>query len=256
MCPLATGLGSTFNETYFDLYKEAIDFITTRSSYAILDPHNYMRYNDPSMQPQSGSIIGNTSDPNAATTQQFQDFWHELACRFQDDENVIFGINNEPHNMPTTLVLQNDQVAINGIRAAGAEQLILVPGNGYTNAENWVNGTGNGYDASGPGAVPSSEILGGVKDPIGNYAFDMHLYLDFDFSGTHNACVSVDYGPQNLELAAKWLKENGYKAFLSEFGGGANDVCYEVSLSSALCCLRTLINCLGRQQYHQISREP
>ena len=27
-------------------------------------------------------IIGNTSDPTAATTQQFQDFWTELAFRF------------------------------------------------------------------------------------------------------------------------------------------------------------------------------
>ncbi|KAL9082049.1 MAG: hypothetical protein Q9159_006761 [Coniocarpon cinnabarinum] len=227
MCPLATGLGPIFNETYFDLYQEAIDFITAQGGYAILDPHNYMRYNDPSMQPQSGSIIGNTSDPNAATTEQFQQFWSELAGRFKDDDRVIFGINNEPHNMPTTLVLQNDQAAIDGIRAAGAKQLILVPGNGYTNAENWVNGTGNGYDASGPGAVPSSEVIGNVTDPDNNYAFDMHLYLDFDFSGTHEACVSTDFGPQNLELATQWLQQNGYKAMLSEFGGGANEVCYE-----------------------------
>lgn len=177
MCPLTTGLGSTFNETYFDLYKDAIDFITSRGGYTIIDPHNYMRYNDPSMQPQSGSVIGNTSDPKAATTKQFEDFWHELAGRFKDDEQVIFGINNEPHNMPTTLVLQNDQAAINGIRKTGAKQLILVPGNGYTNAENWVNGTGNGYDASGPGAVPSSQVLGRAHDPAHNYAFDSRFII-------------------------------------------------------------------------------
>ena len=227
MCPLEYGLGSRFNETYFSLYKDAIDHITNKSSYALLDPHNFMRYNDPSMLPNSGSVIGNTSDPMAATTEQFKTFWNELASRFLDNEMVIFGINNEPHNMPTTLVLQNDQAAIDGIRATGAKQLILVPGNGYTNAENWVNGTGNGYDASGPGAVPNSVILNGTTDPENNFAFDMHLYLDYDFSGTHNACVSTDFGTQNLQLATGWLKEHHYRAFLSEIGGGANDVCYE-----------------------------
>lgn len=49
---------------------------------AILDPHNYMRYNDPSAQPLSGSVIGNTTDPDAATTEQFAAFWGELAKRF------------------------------------------------------------------------------------------------------------------------------------------------------------------------------
>jgi len=54
-----------------------------------------MRYNDPSSQPASGSVIGNTTDPKAATTAQFGEFWEELAGRFKHNEKVIFGINNE-----------------------------------------------------------------------------------------------------------------------------------------------------------------
>jgi len=34
--------------------------------------------------------------------------------------------------MATSLIVTNNQAAINGIRAAGANQLILAPGNGYT----------------------------------------------------------------------------------------------------------------------------
>lgn len=64
-------------------------------AYAVLDPHNYMRYNDPSQQPTSGSIIGNTADPKAATTAQFQAFWKELAGRFKNNNKVIFEIMNE-----------------------------------------------------------------------------------------------------------------------------------------------------------------
>lgn len=96
MCPLSFGLGSKFNETHFTEYKAAIDHITvTRGAYAILDPHNYMRYNNPSQQPATGSIIGDVTDPAAATTKQFEEFWFELAFRFRDNEKVIFGIMNE-----------------------------------------------------------------------------------------------------------------------------------------------------------------
>ena len=64
-------------------------------AYAILDPHNYMRYNNPSQQPATGSIIGDTSDPNAASSADFGAFWGELASRFVDNEKVIFGLMNE-----------------------------------------------------------------------------------------------------------------------------------------------------------------
>lgn len=82
-----------------------MNYITvTKGAYCILDPHNYMRYNDPSQQPMTGSIIGDTSDPMAATTEQFGEFWGELASRFVDNEKVIFGLMNEvcrpnPHHL-------------------------------------------------------------------------------------------------------------------------------------------------------------
>ena len=224
MCPLEYGLGSKFNETYFGLYRDAVEYITHHESYVILDPHNYMRYNNASSQPYSGSVIGNTSDPDAATTEQFGEFWHELASRFRYNPNVIFDINNEPHNMSTELILQNDQAAMDAIREAGASQLVLVPGNGFTNAEIWTNKTGNGLEL---GSTPSSEIMGCIDDPFDNFAYDMHLYLDYDFSGTHEECVSEDWGVQNLVLATQWLEENGFKAFLGEFGGGSNERCFE-----------------------------
>lgn len=89
MCPLKYGLGAKFNETYFGYYNDAIEYITEKKgAYAILDPHNYMRYNDPSQQPTTGSVIGNTSDPAAASTAQFQAFWKELASRYVHNEKV------------------------------------------------------------------------------------------------------------------------------------------------------------------------
>jgi endoglucanase len=54
-----------------------------------------MRYNNPSQQPATGSIIGDTSDVTAATTAQFGAFWGELAGRFKSNPKVIFGLMNE-----------------------------------------------------------------------------------------------------------------------------------------------------------------
>ncbi|KAK1223101.1 hypothetical protein PQX77_014029 [Marasmius sp. AFHP31] len=216
MCPLATGLGSTFNETYFDEYADAINYITVeKGAYALLDPHNYMRYNDPSSQPFSGSVIGNTSDPTAATTEQFGEFWTELAGRFVDNPKVIFGINNEPHDMPTSLVLANNQAAIDGIRSTGAEQLILAPGNSWTGGHSWTEGSD-----------PSSALIHQFVDPLNNTGIDIHEYLDVDFSGGHDECAQP--GPENLAAVTAWLQEHNLKAVLSEFGGANNDNCRQM----------------------------
>ncbi|KAF8587014.1 glycoside hydrolase family 5 protein [Ramaria rubella] len=220
MAPVPTGLGGPFNETYFGFYEDAVNYITeTKGAYALIDPHNYMRYNDPSQQPNSGSVIGNTSDPTAATTAEFGQFWGELASRFLHNEKVIFGINNEPHDLPTSLLLFNDQTAINAIRAVGAKQLILAPGNGFTGGHSWNQTTGAAGDA------PSSEFLGRIHDPIGNTAIDVHEYLDIDFSGGHNVCSQP--GPSNLAGFTSFLKENNLKAVLSEFGLGNNENCFQ-----------------------------
>ncbi|MCJ1477116.1 hypothetical protein MMC13_005787 [Lambiella insularis] len=217
MCPLEYGLGAKFNETHFEYYKDAINYITrTKGAYAILDPHNYMRYNNPSQQPESGSIIGNSSDLTAATTAQFEAFWRELAHRFKDNKKVIFEIMNEPHDMPTALVLQNNQAAITGIRNAGAQQLILAPGNAYDGGESWCQ--------NAEGQEPSADELYKMQDPLNNTAIDIHEYLDSDFSGQHAACSQP--AAANMACLTQWLQTYQLKAMVTEFGGGNNTNCY------------------------------
>ncbi|KAF2204521.1 putative endoglucanase 1 [Delitschia confertaspora ATCC 74209] len=212
MCPLSYGLGAKFNETHFDYFKQAVDYVTvTKSAYCILDPHNYMRYNDPSQQPMTGSIIGDTSDKTAATTAQFGAFWGELAGRFKDNEKVIFGLMNEPHDMKTSLVIENNQAAIDAIRKAGAKQLILAPGNSWTGGHSWTEGSD-----------PSTQMTK-LKDPENNTAFDIHEYLDNDFSGGHADCSKA--APANLAGVTNWLKQNNYKAMITEFGGSNTTQC-------------------------------
>lgn len=65
-----------------------------------------MRYNDPSSQPMTGSIIGDTKDVAAATTAQFAAFWGELAGRFKNNSKVIFGLMNEVREIFLAVVFQ------------------------------------------------------------------------------------------------------------------------------------------------------
>ncbi|KAF2179216.1 glycoside hydrolase family 5 protein [Zopfia rhizophila CBS 207.26] len=215
MCPPATGLGAKFNETHFGYFKEAVDYVTkTKGAYCILDPHNYMRYNDPSQQPMTGSIIGDTADKTAATTAQFGAFWGELAGRFKDNEKVIFGLMNEPHDMKTSLVIQNNQAAIDAIRKAGAKQLILAPGNSWTGGHSWTEGSD-----------PSTQLTN-LKDPENNTASDIHEYLDQDYSGSHAACAQP--AASNLAGVTNWLKQNNLQAMITEFGGSNTTQCAQM----------------------------
>ena len=104
---------------------------------------------------------------------------------------------------PTQLILQNNQAAIDAIRATGAEQLILAPGNGFTGGHSWTQVTGSAGDE------PSSDFMNMLVDPLNNTAIDIHEYLDEDFSGGHDTCTQP--APENLAALTTWLQENNLK---------------------------------------------
>jgi endoglucanase len=106
---------------------------------------------------------------------------------------------------------------VTAIRGAGAKNnMILLPGQGFTSAETFVS--------SG-----SAAALAKVKNPDGttnNLIMDVHKYLDSDNSGTHTDCVK-----NNIDNAFKpladWLKQNSRKAMLTETGGGNTASCQQ-----------------------------
>ena len=67
------------------------------------------------------------------------------------------------------------KAAIDGIRGAGARQLILAPGNGFTGGHSWTQVTN--------GNLPSSQFMNKMIDPLFNTAIDIHevSYLDIHF---------------------------------------------------------------------------
>ncbi len=181
-----------------------VSHATKQGAYVLIDPHNYARY--------YGQVIGQ-GVPVAA----FQDLWTRLANMFKDNPRVIFGVMNEPMDMSTELWLKDANAAISAIRATGAKQLILVPGNAWSGAHSWLD---NWY------GTPNGTVMKGVRDPGNNFAIEVHQYMDPTSGGTDmNNCPSPTIGSQRLVKFTNWLKQNNMKAFLGEFGAGTTGTC-------------------------------
>ncbi|EJT70202.1 hypothetical protein GGTG_12375 [Gaeumannomyces tritici R3-111a-1] len=190
-----TKMTNAFHPAYLRNLTAVVNHVTSKGSYAVLDPHNYGRY--------YGNIITDTS--------AFRTFWVNLAGQFKSNSKVIFDTNNEYNTMSQDLVLQLNQAAINGIRASGAtSQYIFIEGNQWSGAHSWV---------------ATNDNMKALTDPNNKIVYEMHQYLDSDSSGTSEACVSGQIGAQRLEGATAWLRANKKVGVIGEYAGGANDNC-------------------------------
>lgn len=196
-----------FDTSEMQRLRAAVSHITNFvGAYCVLDPHNYGRY--------GGEIIGeNVNVPIS----KFAIFWKLLAAEFKDNERVIFGLMNEPYNQDTDMWAKSANAAISAIRSIGAQQLILVPGTRWTGGHSWARADKWGSS--------NADAMMKIVDPSDNIAFEIHQYLDSDFSGTNEQCVSASIGSETLMSVTNWLRSNGHKAFLGEFGGGSSTLC-------------------------------
>ena len=119
------------------------------------------------------------------------------------------------------------QAAVTAIRQAGAtSQKILLPGNNYTSAQQFVS---NGSAAA---LIKVTNLDGSTT----NLIFDVHKYLDSDNSGTHAECTTDNVSSTFTPLAT-YLRSVGRQAILSETGGGNVASC-ETDLCSQLAYLK------------------
>ncbi len=204
---------AAFNSAESNRLVSFVSYASGQGMSVILDPHNFQRYwpdNSTYTTMQSGTVgvIGNSVVPNSA----FSNFWYQVAniSSFKNNPNVIFGLMNEPNALQQTQMIAAENAAIAGIRAAGASNLIFVPGNRWTGAWTWSQSDANG-------AANSAAMLG-IVDPGNNYVIEVHQYLDSDGSGTMNTIVSADIGWQRLTNFTAWARANNVKGFLGEYG--------------------------------------
>ncbi|KAL0948944.1 hypothetical protein HGRIS_009049 [Hohenbuehelia grisea] len=197
-------LSGTINEDNWVKYDALVQACLNTGAYCIVDVHNYARWNT--------KIIGQGGPSNEI----FADLWASIATKYKDNTKVIFGIMNEPHDVPDIkLWAASVQAAVTAIRNAGAtSHLLLLPGNDWTSAAAFIP---NG----------SADALSKVVNPDGsvtNLIFDVHKYLDSDNSGTNAECVTNNINEAWSPLA-DWLREHKRQAFNTETGGGNTASC-------------------------------
>jgi endoglucanase len=187
--------------------------------YVILEPHNFARYYPDlsNFQTSAQGLIGSYYPDSV-----FSNFWWRVAAIYKTNDHVIFNLMNEPNSMPTEQWVSAANAAIAGIRAAGASNLIQVPGNQWTGAHAW---TANYY------GTPNSVAMLNIVDPGGNYVFEVHQYLDSDSSGTTTNIVNTNIGVTRISAFTSWLRTNNKRGFLGEFavanstvGSGATQI--------------------------------
>jgi endoglucanase len=195
-----------------------VNYATSHGMYVLLDPHNFMRYYPnprSNFQGATNGLIGTPSPIYSASYADFSNFWYQVAAIYKTNDHVFFGLNNEPNSIQETQLVAALNSGIQGIRNAGATNMIFVPGNNYTAAYTWTSSNGI-Y-----GAANSVAMLG-IVDPASNYCFEVHQYLDANNSGANDGIVSTDIGWQRLTNFTAWARSNNFKAFLGEFGAPGN----------------------------------
>lgn len=199
---IPNSMTGSLDQAYLRNLTAQVNYITSRGAYAMIQPHNYGRYYK--------EIIIDAS--------AFGKWWNTVAKEYKDNPYVIWDTNNEYWGMSTALVVELNQAAINGIRAAGAKQSINVEGNHWTGAWTWT--TTKGTDGK-----TNADLMGGLTDPENKLVYQMHQYLDTDGSGTSPNCVSATIGSERLVAATNWLRANKKIGLLGEFAGGVNAQC-------------------------------
>ena len=183
--------------------------------YVILDMHDYAKYTHHQHQDNNGNLVDdfNVIGSKDLAVSAYLDVWAKLAREFKNDNNVIFGIMNEPIRMSSAEWGNIAQQAVTIIREQGAGNLILVPGTGFDSASLWES-------------EKNGDALKKITDPNNNIAFEIHMYMDDNSSGTHTACVGGDnIGVERLKAFSSWLQANNKVGFLGEFAGGDNPGC-------------------------------
>jgi endoglucanase len=70
-------------------------------------------------------------------------------------------------------------------------------------------------DARGASTIIGSGTV--IVDPAGNYALEVHQYVDRDSSGRSDEIVSPEIGAQRLNEFTQWAKQHNKRGFLGEF---------------------------------------
>ncbi|MBN2715606.1 MAG: glycoside hydrolase family 5 protein [Deltaproteobacteria bacterium] len=221
-------LGGELDETELEELKITVFHLKSYRAKIVIDMHNYARYH--------GDLIGSEE----VSYDDYADAWRRLAEIFKPYPEVMFGIMNEPHDMPTSQWVTAANTAISAIRATGAQNLIFLNANGWSGAHSW-------YETWTDSAreTTNADAMLEIVDPLGDnhLIFEVHQYLNEISSdwgecrcsdgelvrgGTDqhpDFCTNETVGSYRMYRFTQWLRENNKYGFLGEFGVQDDTVC-------------------------------
>ena len=170
-----------------------------RNMRVILSPHNYGRY----YIDGKATLIGT----ERVSIEAFADFSHKVATAFAGDPAIYaLSLMNEPHDS-RGLWKQTAQAALNAIRTADNERLVLAPGDQWSGAWSWRR-----YN---------NDFL--LDDAAHHIMYEAHQYFDYNHSGIYRFRyalndVSPERGVQLVRPFAEWLRVHQVKGIITEFG--------------------------------------
>ena len=254
----AIGEPGAFHATYESYITDVLDAHAAVGTKAIIDCHNYCRYQDFKFQPD-GSVSGlvvptdpllqpYTSDSSQVqlricalaagatlTPANLADFWTRVAKKWKDHPGFGgYGLMNEPHELPppggTTSGGAEDltiwptfaQAAIKAIRAVDPSNPIYVSGNEWSSAMSI--GTKNpGFPLEGANLIYEVHMY--LDASSSGYAFDYDTEVAKGYSaGFGGVPIDLDTGVARLKIAAEWARAKGVKLALTEVGMPVDDV--------------------------------
>jgi hypothetical protein len=145
-------------------------------------------------------IIGETA---YVTSAHLANFWGRLATQFPG-QTVVYGLMNEPFSQNDAILTSTLNQCIAAIRATGSHNLILVPGNDFTNRYSWRSGATN------------YTMIQNIVDSQNNWAIDYHVYLD-PFSPGNSSTIEAGFMTP-VQFFTTWCRANNKRAFVGEFG--------------------------------------
>lgn len=147
------------------------------------------------------------------------DLWGKVGKVYKDNHRVMYGLMNEPFNMPTQAWYATAKLCETEIRKAGANGMIVRPGNYFTGAGTFCE---TSMFDTGAVKIPNSAIApAGYADSANNTVNQVHMYLDRDQGGGAPDIVSADIGVQRMKKVTEWARQRERKLFLTEIGFSA-----------------------------------
>ncbi|QDD87897.1 glycoside hydrolase family 5 protein [Pseudomonas oryzihabitans] len=212
-------LGGPLDSAYVALVNQTFGYAQKHGIKIILDLHNYARYR--------GQVIGTSGVPYA----RYQEIMTHIARQWSGQSSLYaYDIMNEPHDAmaywPTAA-----QYGINGVRAVDSVRPVIVEGNGWSSATRWAE---------------FNDSLLNLKDPANNIIFSAHSYFDENAGGSYDKTdvnkLDANYGVTRVKPFVDWLKKNGKRGYIGEFGVPDNNPRWNLLMDNMLAYLKQ--NCI------------